>query len=135
MVIRMPEAYSPWLSFRGEAEGREPGIHNPGLWLWIPGSLATLGPRNDAGGVGGRSCGSGAWSGGPPSLAPQIPKHAGDDQAGADEDEGIERLVVEPPADHRDQRDAQEVERHHDARIAGLKGVGQAVVRGEPRDA
>jgi hypothetical protein len=21
------------LSFRGEAEGREPGIHNPGLWL------------------------------------------------------------------------------------------------------
>ena len=25
-------------SFRGEAEGREPGIHNPRLWLWIPGS-------------------------------------------------------------------------------------------------
>src|SRR5712691_10561654 len=26
---------------------REPGIHNPRRWLWIPGSLATLGPRND----------------------------------------------------------------------------------------
>jgi hypothetical protein len=25
-------------SFRGAAEGREPGIHNLGRWLWIPGS-------------------------------------------------------------------------------------------------
>jgi hypothetical protein len=24
-------------SFRGAAEGREPGIHNLGRWLWIPG--------------------------------------------------------------------------------------------------
>jgi len=26
---------------------REPAIHNRGPWSWIPGSLATLGPRND----------------------------------------------------------------------------------------
>jgi hypothetical protein len=26
---------------------REPGIHNHDLGVWIPGSLATLGPRND----------------------------------------------------------------------------------------
>ena len=25
-------------SFRGPSEAREPGIHNPGLWLWIPGA-------------------------------------------------------------------------------------------------
>jgi hypothetical protein len=30
--------------------GREPGIHNHRLWLWIPGSLAPLGTRNDSGG-------------------------------------------------------------------------------------
>jgi hypothetical protein len=27
--------------------GRGPGIHNPGSWLWIPGSLALLSPRKD----------------------------------------------------------------------------------------
>src|SRR5882757_5358298 len=26
----------------------EPGIHIPDPWLWIPGALATLEPRNDA---------------------------------------------------------------------------------------
>jgi hypothetical protein len=26
---------------------REPGIHTHESWLWVPGSLATLGPRND----------------------------------------------------------------------------------------
>src|SRR5260370_10506888 len=31
----------------GRAERREPGIHNRRPWLWIPGSLAALGPRND----------------------------------------------------------------------------------------
>jgi hypothetical protein len=25
------------LSFRGPSEAREPGIHNPRQWLWIPG--------------------------------------------------------------------------------------------------
>src|SRR5713226_595961 len=33
----------------GARRRREPGIHNPRRWLWIPGSLATLGPRNDDG--------------------------------------------------------------------------------------
>ena len=31
----------------GARRRRAPGIHNHRLWLWIPGSLATLGPRND----------------------------------------------------------------------------------------
>ena len=31
----------------GARRRREPGIHNHRRWLWIPGSLATLGPRND----------------------------------------------------------------------------------------
>jgi hypothetical protein len=35
-------------SFRGEAEGREPGIHTHRRWLWIPGSRANgPAPRND----------------------------------------------------------------------------------------
>jgi len=25
----------------------EPGIHNPGRWLWIPGSPPSVAPRND----------------------------------------------------------------------------------------
>ena len=32
----------------GARRRREPGIHNPRRWLWIPGSLAPLGPRNDS---------------------------------------------------------------------------------------
>jgi hypothetical protein len=32
-----PITSNAW-SFRGTAKGREPGIHNPGRWLWIPGS-------------------------------------------------------------------------------------------------
>src|SRR5262245_23614608 len=31
----------------GAPRSGEPGIHTPGQWLWIPGSLAALGPRND----------------------------------------------------------------------------------------
>src|SRR3954463_10712400 len=31
----------------GCASWRRPGIHNPRSWLWIPGSLASLAPRND----------------------------------------------------------------------------------------
>jgi hypothetical protein len=31
----------------GRASWRGPGIHNPQSWLWIPGSLASLTPRND----------------------------------------------------------------------------------------
>src|SRR5437763_15581234 len=29
------------------SSGRRPGIHNPHSWLWIPGSLVSLAPRND----------------------------------------------------------------------------------------
>jgi len=31
----------------GARRRREPGIHDHWPWLWIPGSLAALGPRND----------------------------------------------------------------------------------------
>src|SRR5262245_42479793 len=31
----------------GAPQSGEPGIHTPGPRLWIPGSLAALGPRND----------------------------------------------------------------------------------------
>jgi hypothetical protein len=31
----------------GHRESGEPGIHTHRQWLWIPGSLATLGPWND----------------------------------------------------------------------------------------
>jgi hypothetical protein len=34
-------------SFRDARNVREPGIHNPELWLWIPGSSASRTPRND----------------------------------------------------------------------------------------
>ena len=36
----------------GARRRREPGIHNRRPWLWIPGSLAALGPRDDDRGVG-----------------------------------------------------------------------------------
>ena len=36
------------LSFRGAAEGREPGIHNPESWLWIPALAAARLGRNDS---------------------------------------------------------------------------------------
>jgi hypothetical protein len=68
----------------GRAERREPGIHNLRPWLWIPGSLAALGPRNDGGGIGATQLGNAlltltvvlwglappAWATGP--LAPEI---------------------------------------------------------------
>src|SRR6185369_280765 len=34
-------------SHSGAPRSGKPGIHTPRLWLWIPGSVATLGPRND----------------------------------------------------------------------------------------
>jgi hypothetical protein len=37
------------VSFRKPREARLSGIHNPESWLWIPGSLAALAPRNDGG--------------------------------------------------------------------------------------
>ena len=48
----IPGRATPSTVIPGRAERREPGIHNPKRWLWIPGSLATLGPRNDSGEVG-----------------------------------------------------------------------------------
>ncbi len=47
---RRPDAdqvTAPTTSHSGARRRREPGIHNPRRWLWIPGSLAALGPRND----------------------------------------------------------------------------------------
>ena len=32
-------------SFRGPSEAREPGIHNPNSWLWIPGSPLRAAPE------------------------------------------------------------------------------------------
>ena len=55
--------------------------------------------------------------------------------SGAREHENIEQLAVEHPADQRDQRNAQEIERHHHGRVAGAEGLGQAVVRGQADDA
>ena len=49
--------------------------------------------------------------------------------------EDVERLAVEHPAHQRDQRDAQEIERHHDGGVAGAECAGQAIVRGEADDA
>src|SRR5258708_36828799 len=37
-------------------QAARPGIHTPGLWLWIPGSRASLVPRND-----GREVSGGPW--------------------------------------------------------------------------
>jgi len=39
-------AASP-MSFQGANEVREPGIHNPELWLWIPALAALRLGRND----------------------------------------------------------------------------------------
>src|SRR6266571_9346091 len=36
------------LRHSGAPRSGEPGIHNPGLWLWIPGSRPSASPRNDA---------------------------------------------------------------------------------------
>ena len=57
------------------------------------------------------------------------------DEAGAREHEDVERLAIEPPAHHRDQRDAQEVERDHQGGVAGPECIGQAVMRRQPGDA
>src|ERR1700674_570786 len=32
----------------GAPRSGEPGNHNPGMWLWVPGPLASLASRNDA---------------------------------------------------------------------------------------
>src|SRR5262245_20194541 len=61
----------------------------------------------------------------PAHLAMQIPQDAADDQTGAREHEYVERFAVEPPADDRDQRNAQEIERDHHAGVAGAKRVAQ----------
>ena len=45
----IPGARHPPLSFRGAPKGASPESSNPRRWLWIPGSLAALGPRNDSG--------------------------------------------------------------------------------------
>ena len=39
----------------GCATWRRPGIDNPQSWLWIPGSLPSVAPRNDGVGVVGRA--------------------------------------------------------------------------------
>ena len=49
--------------------------------------------------------------------------------AGADEHQQVEPLAVEHPADERDQRNAQEVERDHDDRVGDAQRVGEAIVR------
>ena len=41
----------------------------------------------------------------------------------------VEGLAIEPPADERDQRNAQEVEGHHHRRVAEAVGVGEAEMR------
>src|SRR5712691_12245679 len=46
-----PETFSVAENYDAVKVRREPGIHSHRLWLWIPGSLATLGPRNDDGEV------------------------------------------------------------------------------------
>ena len=53
----------------------------------------------------------------------------GDDDSRADEHQQIEPLGVEHPADERDQRDAQEVERDHHDRVGDAQRVGEAIVR------
>src|SRR5258708_11454852 len=58
---------------------RRPGIHNPKSWLWIPGSLASLPPRNDRSGLPPRGgddflqAGDMAGEGGPPPRPPRPP--------------------------------------------------------------
>src|SRR5713101_8895248 len=63
-------------------------------------------------------------------FRPQIPKDSGDDYSRPDKNKGVERFGVEPPADQRDQRNAQEIERHHDGGVAVAERIGQAEVRG-----
>ena len=56
-------------------------------------------------------------------------KHAGDDDQGAEQHENVEPFAVKRPADHRDQRNAHEIERNHQRGIAGAEGVAQTIVR------
>ena len=71
---------------------------------------------------------------GPPRFGKQVPQHAADDQASAREHEDVERLAVKHPADQRDQRHAQEIERNDHGRVAGAERVGQAIVRRQAGD-
>ncbi len=53
LLAKIAERFTPAIRKEGAQVGygrlgwREPGIHNPRQWVWIPGSLASLGPRND----------------------------------------------------------------------------------------
>src|SRR6516225_12503974 len=62
--------------------------------------LRRLTGRPPRGGFGGHRYGRG-----PLRLALQVPEDAGNDQPGAQENEKVERLPVEPPADDGDERD------------------------------
>src|SRR5262245_34745496 len=57
-------------------------------------------------------------------LEGQIPQDAGENDAGADEDQGVNALVEEHPANNSDQRNPEEVERDDDARVAITEGFG-----------
>src|SRR5262249_49494678 len=59
-------------------------------------------------------------------LGAQVPQHAEHDQARSEKYINIERFAVEPPADQRDQRDAHEIQRYHEACIAAAKRLGEA---------
>ena len=67
----------------------------------------------------------------PKSLGAQAPDDA-DAISAAPTNTGAQRLAVEQPADHRDQRNAQEIERHHDRRVAVAERIGEAEVGREP---
>jgi hypothetical protein len=51
------------------------------------------------------------------------------------ENKNVERFLVKPPAHDRNQGNAEEIERYHQAGIAGAERIGQAVVRRHSGDA
>ena len=65
----------------------------------------------------------------PCGLGAQIPQYAADDDQRAEQHENVEPLAVKRPADHRNQRNAHEVERNHQRGIAGAERVAETVVR------
>ena len=64
----------------------------------------------------------------PCGFRAQIPEHAADDDQSAERHEYVESFAIKHPSDDRDQRNAHEVQRHHQRGIAGPEGIAEAVM-------
>ena len=61
-------------------------------------------------------------------MTSQVPEHARDNDQRAEKDEYVQRLAINCPADHGDQRDTHEIQGHHQCGIARAECIAQTIV-------